>query len=187
MQQQKSLSDAHELKNLNEIVSEGLRNGKSRQNIFEELKAHYKDQKTLATIISQTPTEAQVRANQPWRNAIIAIAVLLLIAVVICIWFGMPEITLQKKIFSTMLLVAFAALDIYIYHNERRKKLFSFGPSKVLLFSFFITLSNDTGAMLICIFVVVMAIATILHYRHVKKVLSARVLNGENGYAIVED
>jgi hypothetical protein len=187
MQQQKSLSDAKELKNLNEIVFEGLRNGKSRQNIFEELKENYKDHKTLAAIIAQTPTEVQVRANQPWRNAIMAIAVLFSIAVIICIWYGMPEISLQKKIFSTMLLVAFAALDIFIYHTERKKKLFSFGPSKVLLFSFFITLSNDVGAILICTFVVVMAIINILHYRHVKKVVGARVLNGKNGYAITED
>jgi hypothetical protein len=63
---QRSLTDNKELASLQEIINQGLHNGKSRQEIFAQLKDNYRDTKTLATIICDTPSASQITVNIPW-------------------------------------------------------------------------------------------------------------------------
>jgi hypothetical protein len=70
---QKSLPDNKELRYLQDFITEELHNGKSRQDIFIALNDNYRDTKTLATIICETPTALQIKANLPWRNVMIRV------------------------------------------------------------------------------------------------------------------
>jgi hypothetical protein len=183
----KSLSDAKELKTLSETINQRLQLGESRQEIFTDLQNNYKDHKTLGTIIANVPTAAQVKANQPWRNTIMAIAIIFLAALLFCIWTSTADVTLKKKVISTLVLIVFCAFDTYIYYSERHKKLFSLPPLRLLLFPIFISMNDDTMVMLICTFTLIMAIVATLHYRYTKNKSGARLLSTTLGYEIVED
>jgi antibiotic biosynthesis monooxygenase (ABM) superfamily enzyme len=121
---QKSLSDNKELAILQDIVSEGLHNGKSRQEIFDALKENYTDKKTLAGIVAKTPNKAQIKANVPWRNLMMTLISLLAIGAVLYNLLVFKHHTQIIKATSIILIITVCSADISGYYLQAKRKLF---------------------------------------------------------------
>jgi fucose 4-O-acetylase-like acetyltransferase len=181
---QKSLSDNKELSYLQDFIHQELHNGKSRQDIFLKLKDNYRDTKTLAEIVANTPTESQIKANIPWRNVMICAIVVFGVMGIVQNLFLIEQPSQLKKIISCVFIILICSFDIWLYLYESKRKLWRL-PFTIILISFF--RSHQWGDILWLIAVLIAAVLVYLHSKAVKKMRNAKVKFGEHGYEIVEE
>jgi hypothetical protein len=181
---QKSLTHNKELASLQEIINQGLHNGKSRQEIFTELKDNYRDTKTLANIIVNTPNAAQIKANVPWRNAMICAVVLFGIMGIVQNLYLIEQPSQLKKITSCLFIIVICTFDIWSYFYESVRKLWRV-PLIIILITFF--RSNEFSDIAWLIAVLIIALLVYLRSKAVKKMRNAKVHLGEYRYEIIEE